>query len=232
MERESTTDKAFYLFAGIAAFFTVGTNLYIHLTDFTVENFEEKILLYQSKSYIANRLIIILHCILIIISTIGMGFLLRKYSKEFATLGMVSFTVYGLTEICRILFSLNYVNRLRESYFTESNPKVKEFYSFLLNNTSFVNNIFFRLFIVAFAFGLLWYALALFKANLRADKTFGCLILFLSIITFIAFANDLYQNKLIGESVHWVSITLQPLIMLWMGIWVIKNGTGLSILKR
>lgn len=226
MEYKHLEDKAFYWLAATAAFLTVGTNLYIHLTDFVADSLEERIMLFQNKSYVANRIIIIIHCILVIISSIGMGLLLRQYSKGFATLGMLSFIVFGLTEISRMLFSLNFVNGIRESYFNETNTQVKELYVHMLTNAGFVNNIFFRLFIIAFALGLLWYGFALLSGVEKSDKRLGYSLLLLATVTFMSFANDFFENSIIGKIVHWGSITLQPLIRAWMGIWILRKGTG------
>lgn len=217
-------DKIFYTFAAIAAFITVGTNLYIHLTDFVADSFEERILLFKNKAYIANRLIIIVHCVLVIISTMGMGLLLQKQAQGFAAMGMLSFIVFGLTEMSRMMFSLNYVNGLRKKYFSETSPQLKQLYEYSLNNAGQVNNIFFRIFIVAFALGLLWYGIALVKRELKADKIYGYITLFLSAITFTAFGNDFNQTPVVGDIVHWISITVQPLVRFWMGIWIINNG--------
>jgi hypothetical protein len=224
MQYKNSDDKAFYWLAAIAAFLTVGTNLYIHLTDFEVNTLEERIALFQNKAYLTNRIIISLHCILVIISSIGMGMLLKQYSRGFATLGMLSFIVFGLTEISRMLFSLNYVNGLRESYFNESNAQVKEWYVLLLTNAAFINNIFFRLFILAFAFGLVCFGIALLLSPAKSDKRFGIGILVLAAITFLSFVNDFYESPVAGKIIHWGSITLQPFIRAWMGIWILNRG--------
>lgn len=224
MQPLSSADKIFYRLAAIAAFITVGTNLYIHLTDFVADSFEERILLFRNKAYINNRLIIIVHCLLVIISTMGMGLVLQKQARGFASLGMLSFTVFGLTETVRMLFSLNYVNGLREKYFNETSSTLKELYAYSLNNAGLINNILFRLFIVAFALGLLCYGLALIKREMKADKIYGYITLFLSAITFTSFVNDFYQSPVAGSVVHWVSVTIQPLVRFWMGVWIINNA--------
>lgn len=224
MNETSQVNRFFYIAAAIAAIITAATNLYIHLTDFSAGSFEERILLFKNKAYIANRIIIIIHCVLVIISSIGMGLLLQKQARGFAVLGILAFIVFGLTEICRMLFSLNYVNGLREKYFHETNPALKELYTYSLNNAGLINNIFFRLFIVAFAIGLACYGVALIKRQLKADRIYGYIMLFLSAITFTSFVNDFNQAPVAGNIVHWASITVQPLVRLWMGIWIINNG--------
>ena len=219
----SSANKGFYMLAAIAALLTAGTNLYIHLTDFPAQTFEERILLFRNKSYIANRFIIIIHCILVIISTWGMGLLLSRRAKGVSQLGILSFTVFGLTEISRMVFSLNYVNGLREKYFIETNPQAKQFLEYSLNNAGLVNDIFFRIFIIAFALGLLFYGIALLNRDIKPDIIFGIAFLVLCGITFLAFANEFAENNTISKLVYWVSITLQPLLRVWMGVWVFKN---------
>lgn len=219
----SSVNKSFFLMAAIAALLTAGTNLYIHLTDFSAQTFEERILLFQDKSYIANRVIIITHCILVIISTWGMGLLLSRQAKGFSQLGILSFTVFGLTEISRMVFSLNYVNGLREKYFGETNLQIRQFLEYSLNNAGLVNNIFFRIFITAFAFGLLFYSIALLNRNIKSDIIFGITFLVLSGITFLALVNEFAENNTISKLVYWSSITLQPLLRVWMGVWIFKN---------
>lgn len=228
-EAASQVNRIFYITAAMAAILTAATNLYIHLTDFPANSFEERILLFKNNAYVANRIIIIIHCLLVIVSTLGMGLLLSKHAMGFAVLGILSFIVFGLTEISRMMFSLNYVNGLREKYFTETNPQLKQLYEYSLNNAGMVNNIFFRIFIVAFALGLLCYGIALVKREIKTDRVFGWLTLLLSAITFISFANDFAENKFAGDIVHWASITLQPLVRLWMGVWIIQNGLRQSI---
>ena len=71
----------------------------------------------------------------------------------FTGLGILAFTVFGLTEIYRMVFSLNYVNGLREKYFTTTDESLKQWLEYSLNNTGLINDIFFRIFIVAFATG-------------------------------------------------------------------------------
>lgn len=216
--------NSFYLVAAFAAIITAATNLYIHLTDFPASSLEERVLLFKDKAYIANRVIIIIHCVLVIISTWGMGLLLSNRSKGFAQLGMLAFTVFGLTEITRMMFSLSYVNGLREKYFTATDVSLKQMLEYSLNNTGLVNDIFFRIFIVSFATGLLCYGIALLCRETRSDKVFGIAHLVLSGFTFLAFANDFIENEAAGKAVHWVSVTLQPFVRLWMGVWIYRKA--------
>lgn len=216
--------NSFYFVAAFAAILTVATNLYIHLTDFSASSFEERVLLFKNKAYIANRIIIIIHCVLVIISTLGMGLLLSNRSKGFAQLGMLAFTVFGLTEISRMMFSLSYVNGLREKYFTATDVSLKRLFEYSLNNTGLINQIFFRIFIVAFATGLLCYGIALLYRESRSDKLFGITHLLLSGFTFLSFTNEFIENDKVGKVIHWTSVTLQPVVRLWLCVWIYRKA--------
>lgn len=210
--------------AAVAAFITVATNLYIHLTDFPSSTFNERILLFQNKAYIFNRIIIIVHCLLVIISMTGMALLLARASNGFAVFGALSFIIFGITETARMVISLNYVNGLRKKYFHETNTEVKQLLAYSLDNVSFINNLLFNIFIVAFAFGCLWFGIILSYQPVQRDKLFGFCFVLLSAVTFLAFANDFMENSLVSKFVHWSSITLQPLVRLWAGVWIIQNA--------
>jgi hypothetical protein len=218
------TSNQFLRFASICCFITVITTLGIHIYfPDPPQDFEQRILLFQNKTYLLNRWWVIFHCLLVIISMWGIAIVKMKESPGFTGLGFLFFAVFGIAEITRQMFVLFYLNGLREQYFLATDPAIKEVLKNTLTNAGLLGAPLFGVFILAFGLGNLCYGLSLYN-----EKGFGKILSVLLIIwalgSFIALGNNFWQLSWVDSFIEKYNYTYQPLMRVLLAIWLWKRS--------
>lgn len=197
---------------------TAFTTLVAHLVSFPTPTFEDSIQLYLNQGYILRNSVIIFHCVLVIVSMIGLGLLEFKNNPGWIGLGFVCFTVFGIAEITRMTFANVVVNGLRQSYAEMSADVTRDTIRYFLEVTwPLIGTTLFLIFIVAFSLGCIFYGVAFLKV-----KWVGWIFLFWGIINLLAFANYFWGFDWLNKPIEIFSFTYQPLARLAVGIWFLK----------
>lgn len=198
---------------------TAFTTLIPHLVNFPVSSFEESVALYKNQGYVLRNNIVVVHCLLVVISMLGLGLMEIKRKTAWVMLGFIFFLVFGLAEIGRMGVTNVVVNGLRENYSLGANAQFNESSRFLLESVwPLVGTFLFRVFIVAFSLGSICYGIVFID-----KKWIGRIFLVWGIVNLFAFANDFVQWDWLGESIGIFSFTYQPLARLTIGVWFLRT---------
>ncbi|MEM8906392.1 MAG: hypothetical protein AAGD05_00985 [Bacteroidota bacterium] len=135
-------------------------------------------------------------------------------------LGVLFFSVFGITEISRMMAALIYNNGLREKYDLATDEVLREQLMYSLNNWGLISNTLFMVFILAFALGNLCYGLSLMNET-GWSKYLGYGLLFWALLTFGALINDQLENPTLGTIIAINNDYFQPLIRLAIGVWLL-----------
>lgn len=221
------TDKAFVRLSAIAALIMVGTTVGVHFISFPSDTFEQRVMLFQNPAYHWRTAMIVAHCVLAIVSLMGFVVLRRPHNAPLgATLtGMVFFTLFGFTEIMRMMFSAWYANGLRERYVQTTDEAARLLLRHELDLWSLMGNSFFLVFILCFALGNLFYGLSLFRDSETMTRWLGYGFLLWSLLTFLAMGNDFWNHPTVGAIADINNKYFQPLMRLAIGMWLWRKST-------
>lgn len=209
----------FLKFAAWSLVFTTLTTLVAHLVNFPAPDFESQILLAQNWGYILRNNVIILHCVLVIVSMLGLAFMGNANSRGWLILGLLCFLVFGFAEIGRMTFANVIVNGLREKYQIASDPSIQQDIRFVLESVwPLIGMFLFRIFILAFSLGCIFYGVAFWSQ----DRT-GKIFMVWGLVNLFAFANEFVGIGWLSTFIGYFSIIFQPLARLWIGIWFLKE---------
>lgn len=205
----------------VACFLSVITTLGIHSSIFSFGQltFEESLTLPSNTAYITARYWIILHCLFVLISMWTIFILKFRESRGFISLGLLFYAVFAVAEIFRQLLILFYLNPIREAYL-EADEVTQQIIYQQVNVTGFLGNTLFGLFILAFAIANLYYGIGLSQGDKR-QKVIAYLLIFWSIMNLSAFGNEFWMNQTINKIINVLSISFQPAIRLFLGLWLV-----------
>ncbi len=213
------THSAFLKLAALAAGLSALTTLGVHFIDFPAADFQSRLLLARDPLYIAQKQMIVLHCLLVIVSMFGAALLAGQYNRGLAALGALFFAVFGVTEITRMLSVLVYLNPLREKYLAATDPAVQQWIQLQIEGFNLAAGVMFLLFILAFGLGNLFLGLALVR-SCGPDRHMAVLLLYWAGITLLGFGNYFWENPVLGTATEWNGKFGQPLIRLFAGWWL------------
>ena len=216
--------KEFIKFTSICCLLSVITTLGIHLYfPNPPANFEERIFLFQNKTYLLNRWWVMVHCLLVIISMWGFGLLQIKKSPGFTILGFLFFSVFAIAEITRQMFVLFYINELRQQYVLISDPAIKEGLKATISNASLLTAPLFGLFILMFGLGNLCYGLSL-TGEPGLSRVLSILLIVWSIGCFITLGNSFWKLPTVDSLLEKYSFTYQPFMRAIIGLWLWRKS--------
>jgi hypothetical protein len=211
--------------AAVACLVSVVTTIGIHaFFRFEGLTFEQRLLLYQDNSYLLNRWWVILHCLLVIIAMAGMRIILAKKTKGFSDLGFIFFVVFGITEIFRQLLVLFYLNGLRRQYLSAVDEASRSLIANHLDNFGLISLSLFGLFILSFGLGNFFYGMGMIR-SVRFDRIVGYLLLFWSLGTFLALANELNEIPWLSMALPVFNLYYQPFMRLLLAVWLWRSAT-------
>ena len=220
-------DRKFITVAGIAALITAITTIGVHYVTFPTETFEDRLQLSQNNLYLAHRWMIILHCTCVIISMLGIALMKVRDNKGFVVLGMLFYSVFGITEIARMFAVLHYLTPLRQQYLAATDPVVQNALRHSIESFNLVGFTLFAIFAFAFMLGNLCYGVVL-TASKGKDKWLGFGFLFWALISIAGMTNDFIQQDWIDKVIEINSKTFQPLFRLIIGIWLLRSARGFN----
>lgn len=217
-------NKTFIKFASICCFLTVGTTLGIHLIfPDPPTSFEERVLLFQNKTYILNRWWVIAHCLLVIISMCGFGMLQVKESPGFSVLGFLFFAVFAIAEITRQMVVLFYINELRQQYLAVSDPAIKEGLKLTISTAGLLTAPLFGVFIFTFGLGNLCYGLSLTRES-GFSRLISIMLIVWSVGSFLTLGNSFWKQSAVDSFMEKFSFTYQPFMRAVIGFWLWKKS--------
>lgn len=214
--------RQFILVAAVCTFGTVLTNLIIHFISFPDSTFEENIQLYKSASYLALNWTILFHCLMILVSMLGVAWVLKEYSQPLAILAFVCFVLFVFAEWQRILNVLWYLNGLRAKYETATDESLKQWIRYELQYDSYQSNVYFLLFTIGFTLGNFVNGLNLVFQK-AWDRRLGIGLIVWSLFTACAFLVDFYPSETLNSVVNFSNKFYQPAIRFAIGLWLLMK---------
>lgn len=216
--------RNFILFSATCCLLTALSTIAIHSFPYVEMSFEERIMLYKSSTYISQKLVIIVHCLLVIVSMLGFAIIEKQSSFPLVKLGFLFYVIFAITEIVRQVLCLFYLNGLRKQYAT-SNVAEKEILKVSIDNFNNINFSLYTIFIIAFGIATLCYGLSLIKTKKPIiDRWLGALLLLWGLGTFIAFTNVFVQNSGVSVFVNVLNNYFQPTIRTLLAIWLFRKS--------
>ncbi len=221
-------DRHFIRVAAIAALITGLTTIGVHFISFPGETFEERLILSRNNLYLAHRWMIILHCLCVIISMLGIAILKVRENRGFVALGFLFYTIFGITEITRMFSVLHYLNPLRIKYMEATDEGVKQILQQSIENFNLAGSALFAVFALAFSIGNLCYGIV-FSGSKNNSRWLGIGFLFWAFISFLGITNQFFGQPWIDTVIEINSKTFQPLFRILLGIWLLKMSSDKSL---
>ena len=88
--------RAFLRMSALMLMATAFTTLVAHLVNLPTNSLEEQILLFQNWKYLLRNGVIILHCVLVIVSMLGLALMEFRKSPGWIALGFLCFLIFGI----------------------------------------------------------------------------------------------------------------------------------------
>lgn len=216
-------DKTFLRVAGICALITAITTIGVHYISFPNVTFEERLLLSENNLYIAHRWMIILHCICVVTSMLGLLLIRWTESRGFMVLGFVFYCVFSVTEITRMVAVLKYLLPLRQQYIGATNENVRFVLQQSIEQFNLVGNTLFTIFAIAFMLGNLCYGIVFSKSN-TSDRWIGYAFLYWAATSMLGLSNEFFQMDLVGTIIEWNAKLFQPVFRGILGVWLWRKS--------
>ncbi len=220
-------DRWFIYFAAACAFITSLTTIAIHQIHVPSGSFEDSLQLYKNKAYLGLNWIILFHCLMVLLSMLGMALIIEKTSRAMAILGFLLFALFVFSEWERTLGNLWYLNGLRRKYMVTTDTDTLQFLRYELMHSLYQSNVYFLLFTIGFTLGNLSYGIALI-AGKGMDRWLGAAMMLWAGCTSLAFIYDFYPANWMGGIVDACNKIYQPLVRLFIGYWLFQKGKGLG----
>ena len=213
------TNQSFLKTAGIACILTAFTTLGVHLVSFPADSFEARLQLSGNNLYLAHRWMIILHCACVIMSMLAIAFIKWKDGPGWMALGFLFYTVFGITEISRMMAVLHYLNPLREQYMATTDIQVQALLKHSIDQFNHVGITLFSIFAFAFTIGNVCYGIVFSGASDRS-KWIGIAFLFWGFMGILSTANEFFLNPILEKMIDLNAKIFQPTFRLVLGIWI------------
>ncbi|HJT82404.1 MAG TPA: hypothetical protein VJ719_14515 [Chthoniobacterales bacterium] len=223
--------RQFFRFAAACALASALTTLAVHVLPALwadAATFEQQVELRLNSIYMAQRWTVLVHCLLVIISMFAIGVVLLERSPALATLGFLSFFVFGVTEIFRTSLSIFAVNRTwRSGYAAAGDDQARQTFRDVFTAYTGVNDALFFVFYTAFVIGLLCYGFALARTA-GFDRLIGGMFLVWALVNVPVFIDTVIASNSLGRYFEWVGPYFQPLARICVGIWLWRYGSRLT----
>ena len=220
--------RRFFWFAAACAFGSALTTLAVHVLPVLwgdATTFEQQVDLRFNHIYMGQRWAVLVHCLLVIVSMLGVGAALINKSTPLAVLGFLSFFTFGITEIFRTSLSIFAVNRIwRSGYATGDDDRTRQVFRDVFTVYPGINDALFFVFYTAFVIGLLCYGLALVRIA-GFDRLMGGLFLLWALVNLPVFIDTVTGRGAFGPYFEWVGPYFQPLARICIGVWLWKYSS-------
>ncbi len=209
--------------ASICAFLTVFTTIAVHWLPRLWENvasFDAQVQLRHNSIYLAQKWIVLVHCLLVVISMAPIPALLNGTARLVAMFGFGSYSMFAFAEMLRTSLSIFAVNRAwRSGYELANDDSARATFRSAIETFSGINDALFFLFFTAFTLGLFCYGFALLQTS-GIDRRIAFLFLvwaFFNLPGLIAFVTG---KESIGSAFEWVGPYFQPVARFLIGAWL------------
>lgn len=217
-------DKRFIQVAGFAAILTFFTTIGVHYVQFSAETFDQRLQLIHHSGYLAHRWMIIVHCLLVITSMLGLALLMRKEGRGWMTLGFVFYVIFGAAEMARMFGVLQVLNGLRRQYLETTDEATQNLLQHSMEQFSLTGNALFSLFIFAFATANLCYGIA-FAGSQGKKRWIGYAFLYWALTSYISLAQEYWPQPWL-EGVHvFNGKVFQPVFRFILGAWMLRQAS-------
>lgn len=216
-------DVRFLYVAAACAFVTGCTTIAIHQIHIPSGSFDDSVQLYKHNAYLWLNWIILFHCLMVLLSMLGMALIVEKTSRALAILGFLLLALFVFSEWERTLGNLWHLNGLRQKYVTTTDVDTLQFLRYEMQHRLYQSNVHFLLFTMGFTLGNASYGLALITRK-GTDRWLGASLLLWACCTSLAFAYDFYPATWIGNIVEACNKVYQPIIRFVIGYWLLKKA--------
>ncbi len=179
--------------------------------------------MYKDPIYLLNRWWVIGHCLLVLIAMWGIALVQFRKTAGFTGLGFLFFSVFAIAEISRQMLVLFYLNGLRIQYIAAESGALKENLRMSMDQFALTGNSIFGLFVLTFGLGNLCYGLSFFPEK-GFGKWLSWLLILWSMGSFLALANEFWQQEGLGTFISWYNTTFQPLVRALLAWWLWKEA--------
>jgi hypothetical protein len=209
--------------ASICAILTALTTIVIHwLPDLwsNATTFESRVELRHNAIYMGRFWIVLVHCMLVVISTAAIPSLLNGTARLIAMFGFGCYVVFAFVESLRASLSIFAVNRTwRAGYETSNDDMRRQAFRDALDAFVGVNEALFFLFFAAFTIGLFCYGFALVLKS-GIDQGVGFLFLLWGVLNLPGLVAAIAGNEALSAGFDWVGRYFQPIARLLIGLWL------------
>lgn len=219
--------KSYQYFYAVCAFITALTTIAIHNIHIAVNSFEESVQLYKNNLYLLQNWIILFHCLMVLVSMLGVALVIEKHSRALAILGFIFFSLFVFSEWERTLNTLWHINGLRSKYTVTVDESTLQYLRFEIQHRLSQSNVYFLLFTIGFSLGNVCYGLAMIK-NKGLDRYLGAGLLLWFCCTSLAFIYDFYSAKWMETIVDACNKYYQPVIRFVIAYWLFQKAKQLG----
>jgi hypothetical protein len=209
--------------ASICAILTALTTIVVHwLPDLwsNATTFESRVELRHNAIYMWRFWIVLVHCMLVVISTAAIPCLLNGTARLIAMFGFGCYVVFAFVESLRTSLSIFAVNRAwRAGYETSNDDMRRQAFRDALDTFVGVNEALFFLFFAAFTIGLFCYGFALVLKS-GIDQGVGFLFLLWGVLNLPGLVAAIAGNEALSAGFDWVGRYFQPIARLLIGLWL------------
>jgi hypothetical protein len=224
---QSQADRKYIYFSSACAFISAFTTVIIHFISSPSGSFEETVLLYKNNSYLLLKWTILFHCLMVLLSMLGMSLIIFQQSKALAVLGFLFFSLFVFAEWERTLNDLWYINGLRRKYSTATDESTLNWLRNELQYNNFQSNVKFLLFIIGFTLGNATNGLVLMM-NKNRDRYLGIALLIWAFFTSCAFISDFVQARWMDSAISFSNHYYQPFIRVVIAVWLFDKAIKYS----
>ncbi len=226
--RNGTSEVKYLLFSALCALITVLTTLVIHHIQIPAGNFEDNLLLYENTSYVFLKWIVMLHCLMVLFSMLGVALIIVRNSRALAVLGILFFSLFVFSEWERTLTDLWFIKGLNANYLISTDENIKQWLRLEIQHTQMASNVQFLLFTIGFTLGNACHGLAL-VAKKGWDSYVGIGLLLWSFCTACAFIYDFLPVYWMEPIISGCNQYYQPMIRLVIAFWLLKKAKQMRI---
>ena len=223
--------KTFIRTAAAAALLTAITTLCVHLLPELwahVTTFDDRVALRNNPIYMGRFGIVIAHCVLVLISMVGLGALLWRRAPVLAGFGLLGYGVFALAEILRMSLAIFTLNRTwRAQYALASDPAARAGLRTLIEGFDGVSAALFFLFSLGFTAGLVCYAIALLRGTTR-ERQLGVVLAVWAFLSSLTLFDTSAGTAIFSSALWWVGPYFQPLARTYIAWWLWKSADTAS----
>ena len=192
------------------------------------DGFDASVALHRDPFYLARYWTNFVHVFLALAAYAGAGLLLARRSAGTALLGLLSFAVWGTSELLGVSTILIAVNRTWRAGYAAADPAAQQTLRTLLVGFDAVWDAMFLLLLVAFLLGSLLYGLLAARGG-GLERAVGVTFLLGVPLTLAILLSGYGGPTWLGTAAGWVYPVLQPVARAILGVWLWRAASAISL---